>query len=246
MHVDPLERLDEFRPHDGPVIDLPTVSIVIVDTRTDEQTRDRLHRISRWHRRFLRPAAELWFTAVQPELDHAEWRQTDSWERFPLDYSMWCLTRLADEIDSEHVLIAQWDGFALNAEHWKPEFLSCDYIGPPTWHGRRFTNHPRRRNNGDRVGNGGFCLRSRRMCLATASLADERHPEARWEDAYICLTLRPELEQRGLRFASTDLGWQWGQNFHEEMPVSGRFGFHGPSLLPHVKRHLESRWLCAG
>lgn len=242
---DPLDRLDEFRPHDGPVIDLPTVSIVIADTRTDEQTRHRLHRISRWHRRFLRPAAELWFTSIQPELDHAEWRQTDSWERFPIDYSMWCLTQLGYEIETEHVLIAQWDGFALNAERWKPQFLDCDYIGPPTWNGRR-APQGRTRTRGDRVGNGGFSVRSRRLMIASAAIADERHPEAHWEDSYLCLEMRRELEARGFRWADESLGWDWGQNFHEDKSVAGRFGFHGFTLLRQVKQHLESRWLCAG
>jgi hypothetical protein len=245
MDPDPLERLDEFAPHDGPIVDLPDVTIVIVDGRGDESVMRRLRNISRWHRRFLRPAAEVWFTPSEPMLDHVEWRRIDGWPNFPHDYSLWCLRQLHAEIATSHVLIAQWDGFAIHPEHWKPEFIQCDYIGPPTWRHRRLPD--RRRVNKDVVGNGGFSMRSKRLAEATASLTDERHPESPWEDVYLCIQLRPELEQRGLRFATEDLGWHWGQNYYPEKPLDGRFGFHGNSLLPIVKRRLESRWIpCAG
>lgn len=239
---DPLARLEEFRPHDGPVLDLPTVTLVMCESRPDEAVMNRMRRISRWHRRFMRPAHEVWFTSVEPRLDHVEWRRIEPWVRFPIDYSTWCLTRLWREVETEHILIAQWDGFALDPTAWTDEFLSYDWIGGPTWSGRTMVADGRR-IRADVVGNGGFCLRSRRLAMATEALVDERHPDAPWEDAYVCLAIRRELESRGMRWPSEQLAWRFAQNYHEGISVRGRFGFHGATNLEQVTRMLERNWL---
>jgi hypothetical protein len=67
------------------------------------------------------------------------------------DYSQFVLKSLASRIDTSHVLLVQWDGYVINPAAWREEFLGCDYIGAQWfWH-----------DDGMRVGNGGFSLRSR-------------------------------------------------------------------------------------
>ena len=128
------------------------------------------------------------------------------------DYSDFVLKRLVDFITTSHVLIAQWDGFVLDARMWDPQFLHCDYIGAP-W--PQF-------EDGNEVGNGGFSLRSRRLMEACR---DPRFQAGHPEDVAICRTNRQLLEDKGMRFASADLASKFSfERGHTSEPT---FGFHG-------------------
>ncbi len=106
------------------------------------------------------------------------------------DYSMFVLKSLASRIDTSHVLLVQWDGYVLNPAAWREEFFASDYIGAQWfWH-----------DDGMRVGNGGFSLRSRKLLHA---LQDPRIVLTEAEDITICRAFRPLLErEHGIRFAS--------------------------------------------
>lgn len=134
------------------------------------------------------------------------------------EYSNFILMNLVDYIDTTHLLLVQWDGFAVNAEKWDDEFLRYDYIGAP-W--PQF-------NAPQNVGNGGFSLRSRRLMEA---LRDPRLTLHDPEDVCICLTNRAVLEERhGLRFAPADIAASFA---YERGPVPGpTFGFHGLFNFP--------------
>lgn len=125
-------------------------------------------------------------------------------------YSEFMLRGFGDCFDTAHALVVQWDGFVLDGACWDPAFLDYDYIGAP-W------NDPQRR-----VGNGGFSLRSRRLCAALRELVPAApHPE----DVCICMELRPQLEARGIRFAPTAVAERFA--FEEPRPAFPTFGFHG-------------------
>lgn len=64
-------------------------------------------------------------------------------------YSIFMLTKVHEYIDTPHVLIVQRDGWILNPESFDPAWLELDYIGP------LFMQY-------DKVGSGGFSLRSKR------------------------------------------------------------------------------------
>lgn len=70
-------------------------------------------------------------------------------------YSVFMLTELHKHIETDHVLIVQRDGWVLNPESFDPAWLNLDYIGP------LFVQY-------DRVGSGGFSLRSKKIMQATA------------------------------------------------------------------------------
>jgi hypothetical protein len=134
-------------------------------------------------------------------------------------YSEFVIKSLAPHVHTSHVLIAQWDGFVLNAAAWSDEFLSFDYIGAP-W------NHIPEPCS---VGNGGFSLRSLRLlkALQSPTIVPE-HPE----DICICVTYRAALEAYGLRFAPVALARRFAV---EDDPLGPQvFGFHGPYHLPAV------------
>jgi tetratricopeptide (TPR) repeat protein len=129
------------------------------------------------------------------------------------DYSQFVLKSLASRIDTSHVLLVQWDGYVINPAAWREEFFGCDYIGAQRfWH-----------DDGMRVGNGGFSLRSRKLLLA---LEDSRIVLTEAEDLTICRAFRPLLErEHGIRFASEAMADTFA--FEAAYPIGKPFGFHG-------------------
>jgi hypothetical protein len=128
------------------------------------------------------------------------------------DYSRFMLHDLWEYISTDFALCVQWDGHVLDGSHWKQEFLAHDYIGAP-W--PQFDH--------DKVGNGGFSLRSRRLMKATATIA---HDSGEAEDIAICRTHRGRLEREfGLRFAPEELAFDFA--FERSIGTGREFGFHG-------------------
>ncbi len=129
------------------------------------------------------------------------------------DYSSFMIRKLGQHIATDHVLIVQWDGFIINPEMWSDAFLAFDYIGA-VW-----PQFP----DGANVGNGGFCLRSKRLLDATQDPSFVfRHPE----DVCICRDNRALLTAgHGIRFAPPEVA----ERFSRERGKSTAkpWGFHG-------------------
>ncbi len=129
------------------------------------------------------------------------------------DYSRFVLKSLLPHIGTPHVLLIQWDGYVVNPTAFDPAFLDCDYLGAKWfWH-----------DDGMRVGNGGFSLRSRKLLEA---LQDPRVILTEAEDTTICRVFRPMLERDyGIRFGSEALADRFA--FEAAYPTGLPFGFHG-------------------
>jgi Protein of unknown function (DUF5672) len=136
----------------------------------------------------------------------------------PMDlggYNIFVLRELHRYVDTSHALLIQHDGFILNPDAWTDEFLEYDYIGAP---------FPfRDRHN---VGNGGFCLRSKKFLEATARVVDG--PPWVPEDRIICRRYRKALESEGIRFAPVELARRFSLDGNpvEGYVWAGQFGFH--------------------
>lgn len=128
-------------------------------------------------------------------------------------YSRFVLKELGRHFNTSHVLLIQWDGYVLDPSAWRAEFLDFDYIGAPWgWY-----------SDEHRVGNGGFSLRSGRLCEA---LGDPEVAEYHPEDEAIGRRYRPLLEsQHGIRFAPESLAARF--SFEATYPTESTFGFHG-------------------
>lgn len=72
-------------------------------------------------------------------------------------YSIFMLTKFPSYVDTEHVLVVQRDGFILNADAWKDDWLKYDYIAP------LFVQY-------NLVGSGGFSLRSKKLIDAVTKV----------------------------------------------------------------------------
>jgi len=141
-------------------------------------------------------------------------------------YSDFVLKGLADHVETSHALVAQWDGYVINPEHWQPEFLDYDFIGA-SW--PQFSD-------GYDVGNGGFSLRSR--ALLEACRAEGFQP-AHPEDLAIGRYNRDWLESEGLRIAPRSVADVFSSERAGNPAES--FGFHGVWHMPRLMG-LEAFW----
>lgn len=131
----------------------------------------------------------------------------------PLDYvgySNFCMYSLWNYIDTDYALIVQHDGWALNPDNWRDQWLNYDYVGGLTHaalvndtfiKNYQWTNVKTARI----VQNGGFSLRSKAFMAALvkngimpSSYAD---PMLNNEDIQLTAFLRPSLESVGIKFA---------------------------------------------
>jgi len=143
-------------------------------------------------------------------------------------YSHFVLKKLHEYIQTDFVLIVQWDGYVINGEKWDDEFYKFDYIGAPWyWH-----------KDGMNVGNGGFSLRSKKLLVATSS-NDNPFIENMNEDEQICRYYRSKLiSNYSIAYAPEELAHKF--SYERSLPNSPTFGFHG---VFNMWRHLDDKEL---
>lgn len=198
-----------------PALELPTVTLVAIDTRTPAVAAASLARsqaVARFARTLLF-AHGVPAGAYGPGIEVVDIAPITS----GAGYSRFALHDLPGHVQTPHVLVTQWDGFAVDAGAWRDEFLAYDYIGA-VWPDRPAALS---------VGNGGFSLRSRRLLEA---LRDTAWPDEHPEDVALCVTHRAEIERLGLRIAPPALARRFA--FENEAPQGPVFGFHGCYHLP--------------
>ncbi|WP_299307301.1 DUF5672 family protein [uncultured Psychroserpens sp.] len=125
-------------------------------------------------------------------------------------YSQFMIKDLDKYVDTEFVLIFQYDGFLLNPNRWSEDFLNYDYIGAPVFWG---------------MGNGGFSLRSKKLLQVLS--ADNHIKEFHPEDLKICKTYRSHLESEGMQFAPVDVAQKFSV---ENDSWNGQFGYHNADI----------------
>jgi len=138
------------------------------------------------------------------------------------DYSELCLKGLWPFIDTEHFIIVQYDGFATKTQFWEDDFLLVDYVGAIwPWHS---TN---------RMGNGGFSLRSRKLLGALRDnkiFLDSSTKDGNNEDVIICRINRTYLEKEySIKFAPESLAKKFSCEFGLQTDT---FGMHGLWNIP--------------
>ena len=155
----------------------------------------------------------------------------------PLDkekYAEFCIYDLPNYIDTDFCLTVQYDGFVINHNLWKEEFLSFDYIGAP------WLSEPR--NN---VGNGGFSLRSKKFLQAARTL--EYNSKLKFqpyipagelitpEDWFVCNYSYQKMLDMNVKFADIKTAYSFSVEHPSNIKNYDRanintynsFGFHG-------------------
>jgi hypothetical protein len=164
-------------------------------------------------------------------------------------YSDYLLGHLSDHFETSHCLHIQMDGVVSNPYMWTDEFLNYDYIGAP-WpnrlvldilnkiylggdqNGNKFeTSIPKLKDynvQNYRVGNGGFSLRSKKLCDLTKNFVN-KYPN-KSEDCIICFYEKEFLIENNITYAPVELASQFSveypTEFNHNKDVSRTFGFH--------------------
>jgi len=130
-------------------------------------------------------------------------------------YSPMVCRNLTHYTASSHNLLVQYDSYITEPAAWNDAFLDYDYIGA------KWPWHP----EGRRVGNSGFCLRSKKLLDMMAEMP--LPPAGQFvDDTYFCHTIREPLEKvYGVKFAPEEVADQFSYERHR--PDQPTFGFHG-------------------
>ena len=146
-------------------------------------------------------------------------------------YNRFCLRQLYRNIDTTHALTVQADSGIHNPAAWDPAWLEYDYIGAPWPPG-----HGRQR---ERVGNSGFCLRSRRLLEATSRIVKDdtciwngQRTNVVADDVVTCVMYRKELVKLGMKFAPVAVAAKFAfeQSTPEAKLLDRQFGYHRNKL----------------
>jgi hypothetical protein len=130
-------------------------------------------------------------------------------------YAPFIFQNLAKYTSSAFNLLVQYDGYIIEPLAWNNRFLDYDYIGAKwPWH-----------IEGRRVGNSGFCLRSKKLLNLMADMC--LPPTGEFvDDKYICHTMRELLETKHhIKIAEDEVADLFAYERH--VPDQPTFGFHG-------------------
>lgn len=147
-------------------------------------------------------------------------------------YNDFMIKKYSEYIDNKYVLHVQNDGFILNPDSWDNEFLNYDYIGalwtvvsPDSSYGV---------NQNNRVGNGGFTLRSKKFLDISAKYCPSHNGLN--EDVVVCRLHRDIFLSHGIKYATDQIAAKFaieddeasdyiGQK-HSDYKTIKTFGFH--------------------
>lgn len=207
---------------------LDKVTLVIVDTHLYGRA---LHSL-KMSLNQIKPTRTIFFTDITLDCgDEIEIVKIDP-IKSKKEYSNWILKELYKHIDTEYVLVTQWDSWVLDGNCWDDEFYNYDFLASP-W----IYEHERN------IGNGGFSLRSKWLCeiLGTDPLIQITHPE----DQSIGILYRGYLEEtHGIKFPSEELADIFA--FELKCPAQPTFGFHGWFHKPYQKTVVIKRTAALG
>jgi hypothetical protein len=167
------------------------------------------------------------------------------------EYSRYCIYELWRHVDTDYCLVVQADGYVTNPRLWEEAFFDYDFIGAPWPVSQRAYIDPFGVHQ--RVGNGGFSLRSKK--LLEVPLSSEvpwevnsgefyRHMDAGSyaEDGNICVHNRHIYVEAGCKFAPLEVAIRFSRE-HAIPEFNGlpTFGFHGVGRTSKISR-FSSRY----
>lgn len=129
------------------------------------------------------------------------------------------LYKLTEHVFTSHCLLIHADSWVINPHVWTDEFLQYDYIGAPWPEG----------SQPERVGNGGFSLRSKKLLNAFNDLKlpfTDNGTGYFNEDGQICVYHRKALEDYGLKFAPVEIASKFSKELECHDSEKETFGFH--------------------
>lgn len=162
-------------------------------------------------------AAVKLLAAMSDRCDFGDIKYLNFFDGYP-QFLYWENYEFFKYIKTPFALFMHLDGYVVHPDLWEPAFLGYDYIGAP-WPADL---------NPDRVGNGGFCIKSFRLMCRVAQLPWVNLPG----DVLLCSHYRRQLEGEGFRFAPVDVAARFAVEYRVAETPDRTFGFHGPHNYP--------------
>lgn len=123
------------------------------------------------------------------------------------DFNYKMLYELHKYVKTDFVLLVHFDGYVVNPEKFRPEFLDYDYIGSP-WPDGRFKDIY---GNVIRVGNG-VSFRSKKLLELPQKLnIPFEFEEINPEDLFLCTRYRHLLLENGIKYAPLEVAKYFGR-----------------------------------
>jgi hypothetical protein len=161
-------------------------------------------------------------------------------------YNKFCINYLykfLEPYDFTHCLLVQEDGFIVNPELWDDSFLNYDYIGAPWLRYKTEPQFPWVQHFGEKaaVGNGGFCLRSKKFIKECSDL--NYQPGDPNEDVFLCALANDYLVSKGIVFADINTAGRFSLETKNDLfnNLENVFGFHGKHLLDDAWKHVRNK-----
>jgi len=193
------------------MLDLPDVTLVIIETRQHELGRLAVNDCLR-HATF----GDLLIFTDKPEmfLDQGRVIEVPDWPK-KIGWSRFNWQEVSPHIRTSHVLGIQWDSWIVDPDMWRDEFLNYDYIGAPWWY-----------KDGMNVGNGGFCLRSTKLLRYVRKHRDRFPCVNDLDDDLLCRKYRPALQDEGFAWAPESVAIDFAFECVRLFERKRHFGFH--------------------
>jgi len=159
-----------------------------------------------------------------PSIEIVKCNKLDSIDK----YNEFIFLNLWKYIDTEFVLIQQYDSFVLWPEEWRDDWIDFDFLGAP-W---PIVENSYIANDGTRarVGNGGFSLRSSKLLRIPSKMGWDLREEQgqKSEDGQFACYYRKELLKEGIRYAPVEVAAHFSfENYvPENQDIVKTFGFH--------------------
>jgi hypothetical protein len=151
----------------------------------------------------------------------------------PLNYEQYnhfIVYRLHEYINTTHCLLVQNDGYVVNPDMWQDQWMQYDYIGALWPYPQDNFSFRDQDGNIQRMGNGGFTLRSKKLLCAANDLDLEwkQYYGFYHEDGFFCCHNRSKYESVGCKFAPIEVAAEFSHESQvEENQGHIPFGFHG-------------------
>lgn len=143
-------------------------------------------------------------------------------------YSYYMFFELANHFSTKYVLTVQDHGYIINPELWDYAWLNYDYIGAP-WVYHPFLYICKETGEHVRVGNGGFSLRSKKICEAPKKYGMQLLSQMNGynEDINICIYHRKQMLDLGMQYAPIDVAriFSYETSVPENYGIK-TFGYH--------------------
>jgi len=152
------------------------------------------------------------------------------------------MLNLIEYVDDDYILVIQSDGYVVNSDMWTDEFLEYDYIGAPWPDDEEWIQDqsPDKRDiirkaiSKNRIGNGGFSLRSRKFLEYSNQFITCGYLG---EDIFLTAINYEKCMESQIKFPPLDLAYrfsyenrcsEFGDDYREPFyfDVNKHFGFH--------------------